>query len=347
MKGKKVSQQGDPNKNFLEQYKQVYALYNQATRLIKEDNLDSAELILQEIFNGNKTLQIPIEIYKTYILLLLTNEKQKQAQQFLASAPDEIKYAGEILQIQKKYNLTLIEKSAKENKFFSRKVVFSLIGLAAISFISYGIIQADLFKQSTKENENTDKVSMLQNQIKDLRNKNKTMEMKVNEAQRKLTEVKPVVSNKVEQESQQYDVNSKLYSLKPETVVKQSVNAYEKGFKYFQNKKYKQAVELFKTSYTLDSTNYSSDDTLYYLILAEQKMNNKANVNPYLTEFLNQTNSFFKSSPYYDDVLLMHAESLIREHKKEDAEKILIGIVDKYRKEWTANKAERLLKALK
>lgn len=43
----------------------------------------------------------------------------------------------------------------------------------------------------------------------------------------------------------------------------------------------------------------------------------------------------------------MKAEWLIKENRKEDAIKILNEIVKDYSKEWTANKATRLLNELK
>ena len=118
MNAKKDTRQRLIDNTLLEQYKQVYEMYKHATRLIKEDNLDSAEVILQEIFHDNDALQIPIEIYKTYILLLLTNKKEKQAKIFLSNAPDEIKYAGEMIQLKQKYNLDIEKESINSKKKF-------------------------------------------------------------------------------------------------------------------------------------------------------------------------------------------------------------------------------------
>jgi TolA-binding protein len=343
MKGKKSSQQGVVHKTFLEQYKQVYAMYNQATRLIKEDNLDSAELILQEIFKDHEEIQIPIEIYKTYILLLLTNKKEKLARQFLSNAPNEIKFAGEMLQIQQKYNLTLVEKTNKKKLIVSPKMIYSLIGGILICLVAIVFFKSNLF---TKPNKVSSKETSLQKQIKDLEDKNKMMEMKVTEAEKKLTEKATDEKLDIVDKEQSKQENNST-TLKPINVVNQAVTAYEKGLEEFQANHYQEAIEEFKISYTLDSTNYSSDDALYYLILAELKANEKTNVNPYITEFINQTNEFFKSSPFYDDVLIMQAESLLKDHKNDEAEKILNGIVNEYSKEWTANKARTLLKGLK
>lgn len=343
MKGKKVTQ-GTVNKSVLDQYKEIYSMYHHATRLIKEDNLDSAELILQEIFNDHKDLQVPIEMYKTYILLLLTNKKEKQARNFLSNAPDEIKYAGEILQIQQKYQLVVTEKAQHQRNYISKKMMFSLISILFLCMIGIGLKKIDILnrpKQASKD------VNVLKEQIKDLEAKNKTMEMQVNEANKKLTEASQ--TKKTEQKENQPDPEletSKTNSLTPETVVKEAVESYEKGFTYFQNKNYQQSIEQLKLSYTLDSTNYSSDDALYYLILSEQRMNKKTNVRPYISEFVNQKNEFFKKSPYYDDVILMQARWFITDGKNKEAEKLLTEIVSKYKKEWTANTAARLLKSL-
>lgn len=340
MKAKKVSQ-GTVNKSVLEQYKEIYSMYHHATRLIKEDNLDSAELILQEIFNDHKELQVPIEMYKTYILLLLTNKKEKQARQFLSNAPDEIKYAGEILQIQQKYQLVVPEKDQSQRNYMSKKMMYSLVGILILCMLGIGLTKFDMLngpEQASKD------VNVLKEQIKDLENKNKTMEMQVNEANKKLTEASQ--SKKTDQQENQPEQETKTNSLTPETVVKEAVESYEKGFKHFQNKNYKQSIEQLKLSYTLDSTNYSSDDALYYLILSEQRMNKKTNVRPYISEFVNQKNEFFKKSPYYDDVILMQAKWFITDGKNKEAEKLLNEIVSKYKKEWTANTATRLLKSL-
>ncbi|MEH6939324.1 hypothetical protein V7056_15980, partial [Bacillus sp. JJ664] len=235
-------------------------MYHHATRLIKEDNLDSAELILQEIFNDHKELQVPIEMYKTYILLLLTNKKEKQARLFLSNAPDEIKYAGEILQIQQKYQLVVTEKIQKQRSYMSKKMIYSLISILILCMIGIGLKKIDMFSRPEKASKD---VSVLEAQIKDLEDKNKTMELQVSEANKKLTEVS--ASKQTAEKENQTDLDtSKANSLTPDTVVKESVESYEKGFKHFQNKNYKQAVEQLKLSYRLDSTNYSSDDALYY-----------------------------------------------------------------------------------
>jgi len=338
---KKVSQ-GTVNKSVLDQYKEIYSMYHHATRLIKEDNLDSAELILQEIFNDHKDLQVPIEMYKTYILLLLTNKKEKQARQFLSNAPDEIKYAGEILQIQQKYQLVVPEKVQHQRNYMSKKMMYSLISILILCMLGIGLKKFDMLNRSEQASKD---VNVLKEQIKDLEDKNKTMEMQVNAANKKLTEVSQ--SKKADQQEKQTEPETdKSNSLTPDTVVKEAVESYEKGFKHFQNKNYKQAIEQLKLSYTLDSTNYSSDDALYYLILSEQRMNKKTNVRPYITEFVNQKNEFFKKSPYYDDVILMQAKWFITDGKNKEAEKLLNEIVSKYKKEWTANTAARLLKSL-
>lgn len=344
MKVNKVSQQGTVNKSVLEQYKDIYSMYHHATRLIKEDNLDSAELILQEIFKDHDNLQVPIEIYKTYILLLLTNKKEKQARLFLSNAPEEIKYAGEILQIQQKYNLVIVDKVQKHKKYISKKMIYGLLGILIMCIVGIGMINSDILKRPDQDSKN---VSVLKKQIQDLEVKNKTMENQVNEANKKLTEASEAKKNESENEKQPELEPPTTNSLKPETVVKESVESYEKGFKHFQNKNYQQSVEQFKLSYTLDATNYSSDDALYYLILSEQRMNKKANVRPYISEFVNQKNELFKNSPYYDDVILMQAKLLITDGKNKEAEKLLNEIVDNYKKEWTANTATRLLKSIK
>ncbi|WP_088071896.1 tetratricopeptide repeat protein [Gottfriedia luciferensis] len=340
--GKLKSQTGEINNSLLEQYKQVYEMYNQASRLIKEDNLDSAELILQEIFNEYKEIQIPIEIYKTYILLLLTNKKEKLAQQFLGNAPDEIKYAGEMLQIQQKYQLTLDEKPLKTKKLLSTKVIFSLIGGLVICFSVFGIVKSDLLT-----NKSNGKESQLQKQIKTLEDQNKTMKAQVNEAQKKLTEKESDATRKKEKMKADKEGNAATNILKPTNVVDQAVAAYNKGLELFKAKQYEEAIKEFKISYTLDSTNFSSDDALYYLIMSQLKINPKVNVDSYLTEFINQSNKSFKDSPYYDDVLILQAESFIKNHKIVEAKTILNDIVNHYGKEWTANKAKTLLKNLK
>lgn len=343
MKGKKVSQ-GTGNKSVLDQYKEIYTMYHHATRLIKEDNLDSAELILQEIFNDHKDLQVPIEMYKTYILLLLTNKKEKQARHFLSNAPDEIKYAGEILQIQQKYQLVITEKTQNHKNVMSKKMIYSLISILILCMIGIGFKKYNSLNRPEQASKD---VKVLEEQIKDLEDKNKTMEMQVNEANKKLTKVSE--SKKAKQQEKQPEPaveTTKANSFVPETVVKEAVESYEKGFKYFQNKNYPQSIEQLKLSYRLDSTNYSSDDALYYLILSEQRMNKKTNVRPYISEFVNQNNEFFKKSPYYDDVLLMQARWLITDGKNKEAEQLLTEVVRQYKKEWTANTAARLLKSL-
>ncbi len=317
-------------------------MYHHATRLIKEVNLDSAELILQEIFNDHKDLQVPIEMYKTYILLLLTNKKEKQARLFLSNAPDEIKYAGEILQIQQKYNLVVAEKVQNQKKYVSKKMMYSLISILILCMIGIGLKKSDILNRPEQASKD---VNVLKKQIKDLEDKNKTMEMQVNEANKKLTEASD--SKQTDQQEKQSEVEtSKTNSLTSDTVVKEAVESYEKGFKHFQNKNYQQSIELLKLSYTLDSTNYSSDDALYYLILSEQRLNKKTNVRPYISEFVNQKNEFFKKSPYYDDVILMQAKWFITDGKNKEAEKLLTEIVSNYKKEWTANTATRLLKSI-
>jgi hypothetical protein len=202
----------------------------------------------------------------------------------------------------------LFDKIVRKKRTFSKIMLLSFTGMIFVGSTIFGIVKYNL----NHSNKTESKVSLLEKQIKDLETKNKTMASKVEEI----------------------------------SVVKEAVAAYEKGFNDYQNKNYQNVIEKFKISYTLDSTNYSSDDTLYYLILAEQKVKDQANVNPYASEFASKKNEFFTKSPYYDDIILMKAEWLIKENRKEDAIKILNEIVKDFSKKWTANKAKRLLDGL-
>lgn len=341
MKIKKDTNHLENQKSFLDQYKQVYALYNQATRLIKEENLDSAELILKELFNDNSNLEIPIEIYKTYILLLLTNKKEKAAGLFLANAPDEIKYSGEMLQIQQKYNLSLIEKKKKEYHFLSKKMILIVSSLLLVVAIIYGALKLNLF---THANQAESKVSSLKKEIKLLENDRKSITQKLEEANQKLSK-KAAEDNAMKEKTTTQSNTQNNHAIKMD-FTNEAVQAFEKGYEFYKVKQFESASVQFKKSYSLNNRNYTSDDALYYLILIKQKAHKQNEYQQYVTEFINQQSEFFKESPYLDDVLVMKAEILIKQKNKNEASELLQTIIKKYPKEWSASKAKNLLEGL-
>jgi TolA-binding protein len=317
---------------YLEKYKEIYAIYQQATRLMKENNFDSAELMLREIFVDYEHLQIPIEIYKAYILLLLSNEKRKEAERFLASSPEDIQSSVEIIQLIQKYSLN-IESNKKRKLPFSLQKASKIIGVCVV--IGGVVFLGSYFLKdlSTKEN-STVKEQKLHKQVSDLTEKNNKINNELKKANDKI-KAGPVstqpVNKKEEPPSIQLDLSN------------DAIKAYKKGYELFKQKNYKEAKHQFALSYSLHQTNYLSDDTLYFLIKTEQIISHKM-PSSYIDEFLSQSNPYFTKSPYIDEIMLMKAEVLLSEKKNSDALDLLHKIQKNYPHAWTADRATYLEK---
>jgi len=317
---------------YLEKYKEIYAIYQQATRLMKENNFDSAELMLREIFVDYQHLQIPIEIYKAYILLLLSNEKRKEAERFITDSPEDIQSAVEIIQLMQKYSLE--KESNKKRKLpFTLLKVLKIVGICVV--IGGGVFLGSRFYKNlaTKENP-TAKEQKLNKQVSELKDKNSKINSELKNAREKIkagqVSMQPV-NKKEESPSIQLDLSN------------DAIKAYKKGYELFKQKDYKEAKHQFALSYSLRQTNYISDDTLYFLIKSEQNINHKM-PSSYVDEFLSQSNSNFTKSPYIDEIMLMKAEILLSEKKNSDALDLLHKIQKNYPHSWTADRSTYLEK---
>ncbi|MBP0725679.1 hypothetical protein J5Y03_10900 [Bacillus sp. RG28] len=319
---------------YLEQYKEIYGIYQQATRLMKENNFDSAELMLREIFVDYEHLQIPIEIYKAYILLLLSNEKRKEAERFLAASPEDIQSSGEILQLMQKYSLN-IESNKKRKLPFSLQKFSKVIGICVV-IGGVVFLGSYYFKDlSTKEN-STVKEQKLNKQVSELTEKNNTINNELKKVREKI-KTKPVSNQPVDKKGEPTSIQLDLSN--------DAIQAYKKGYELFKKKQYKEAKHQFALSYSLHQTNYLSDDSLYFLIKSEQITSHKM-PSSYVDEFLSQSNPYFTKSPYIDEIMLMKAEILLSEKKNSDALDLLHKIQKNYPHSWTADRASYLEKQI-
>jgi len=319
---------------YLEQYKEIYGIYQQATRLMKENNFDSAELMLREIFIDYEHLQIPIEIYKAYILLLLSNEKRKEAEHFLAASPEDTQSSGEILQLIQKYSLN-IKPSKKRKLPFSLQKFSKVIGICVV--IGGVVYLGSYFLKdlSTKENIAV-KERKLNKQVRELTEKNNKINNELKKAHEKI-KTEPVSKQPVNNAEQPTTIQLDLSN--------DAIRAYKKGYELFKHKNYKEAKHQFALSYSLHQTTYLSDDTLYFLIKSEQIISHKM-PSSYIDEFLSQSNPYFTKSPYIDEIMLMKAEILLSEKKNSDALDILHKIQKNYPHAWTADRATYLEKQI-
>lgn len=343
-------------------YEEVRSVYNLALSLLKEKRGEEAEGCLSPLLQRPSLIPLPQDVYRLYMILLIENGKKEQAFDFFSKAPVSIQKApsfksfiqavkGEVLT----EKIDAVRKGTKElaiqrKKKRRKKQLVLTAGVAAAVLIG-GVYVGTRDWNTVPVNQ---AISSTADQTEDV-NKEE-FEQKIAELESKLTNVeseKESLKQELELELakvSQYETTEALYekanldvgSLRKE----EARQAFNSGYSLYKAGDFAGAKEKFEVSYQLDSSEYYSDDSLYYFIQTQKQVGNLTGDSEWFQLFFNSESQHFVESPYRDDLLVLQADAFYREGKNEEALTILTKVQEQFPTEWTANYAKKLAKVI-
>jgi len=339
--------------SLLNEYHYIYERYNNALVLIKQGEFERALSEFSEITGYANQLVLPLTIYRGYFLLLARVEPFEKIVQMIDRAPQYVKLSADIQKLQRLlediHNRSVPQRIQRKSKQLKAILVANLLLIAGLASAIYlmnnysGPIDDEIKKAASLEKlqlagENNsivgkeEKVATLTSQLQALEKLRNDIQSQVEAAEKKIASQEAVLT---------------LSGIKQEELQLKAANrSYLDGYKLFQLGKYEQAIESFRISDSFKIQTYFADDNLYYWSQSYNKLGRVEEATRLYDRFLSETDLNYTKSPLLDDVLLAKAESLLARGATSEAKTLLQRIVSAYPGEWTANRAQQLLKPI-
>lgn len=347
--------------NSIPAYEKLYAQYNEALSCIHQKQFEEAFTQLKELINFPDAL--PLEIYEAFINTAYYLNETEEATNVLQNAPKHILTAPSIhrarlvqlnaVQLQNE-KLLVIEQTKKVQQLHQqvnsnkkvRNGLFAGVGVLAAALLATVIAFYPGDEPSTSVAE-VDEIPVEEQAeptqlAADGTNDNvKQLEAEVAALEQKLQEVNTTIETFNQKEALLLSTNVSMDSL----IHDAQNNQYQVGYQHYRNGRFEQAKEALLNSREFEQDVYYADDALYYLIQTKKRLGEEDLQADY-EQFITSELSYFKQSPYYDDVLLQYAEDALHTQKYEQAKQLLQRIKLEFPQEWTALKATTLLNEL-
>lgn len=342
----------DNVKQKLSLYEQLYGIYNRAVASVKDRQYHEAYNIFKKLLSYKMEVPLPADFYKGYLLSAVLIGEEEAALRESANFPEYIQHLAAISDIKKKLEQKLMtdvgEKSNRNSRI--KKIAYGaglaasiLIGAFSMKFIDETNTDIAVSKQPVALNEGStsesskykERVVELEETVNDLKGQQEQLQADLENQELKLGEQKKI-------QELLNTANVDVSSL----VDRAGLVAYEKGLQAFKNEQFQEAAAYFKQSQSVKLTDYFSDDALFYLIQSKKKLNETDDLFELYDTFLAETTSNFRTSPYYDDILLEKAEMLVVSGKITETMPLLEKIQQDYPNEWTALRSKKIAREI-
>lgn len=332
-------------------YEKLYSQYNQAINYIKKQQFQEAAVIFEMLFSLRTELPLPLECYKGVILTKIMDGNVEELDQVISSFPIYVQNSMVIRELKEEIQKVLdgqkieaastIEtvplpsgnRSLRRNMLYGLGLIASmLIGVTGMWLINDGKSTEQLTvsqEKSDSNNQATEKVTLLDAEItrlnKEKRNLEKELETKIEESTNK------------SQLLMEANINQNTL------VAQAGFNTYQKGLDEYNIGHYENASNQLERSHELQSNEYFSDDSLFFLIKSKQKLNERESALTLCDQFLKQDSQHYLASPLRDDVLLEKARLLIDSGDSTGAREVLELVVSEYQQNWTGREAKIMI----
>jgi TolA-binding protein len=346
-------------------YEKLYEQYNETIDLIQNGNVEGVFSRFEELLAKRDTYPLPLPFYEGYLYSLVVNGKEQEAREKLLELPLHVKNTEAIQKLKRTFAKVDLESSSAGSSKSSawqkmRMAVAIVLALVVGGASMYALdLKEDVQPAGTVEqddtshngddvvageedgqasnegeDQDTNEYADLLAQIEALQDENEQLSSGMEEATSELAK-----QQELEDLISLVDVN--LEDLKLDGAKK----AYLEGLQLYNNGSFAEALERLTASLEIYDNEYFSDDSLFYAILATEKLGQDAG--HLYDQFLTYENSHFVQSPYYDDVLLNKAAYLLEKGQAEEAKSILEEVEASYSDVWTGQKASVLLEKIR
>ncbi|THE12325.1 tetratricopeptide repeat protein [Bacillus timonensis] len=344
-------------------YEEVRTVYNQALSFVKEGKVKEAKGVLSPLLQRDSPFPLPQDVYRLYFIILFESGKMDQAFDFFSSSPIWIQKSPSIKRfITAVKDGLLTEKTVKEREKSSelalqrrkkrkqKRLILSASALAVVVaggiYISsqdwksvptnYEVSSSGEKQANTNSTEFEKKIAELESQLTNVESEKESLKKELELELAKVSEYETT-------EALYKKANVDLTSLRSE----EARQEFNSGYSFYKKGDYERAKEKFELSHQLDSTQYFSDDSLYYYIQTEQKLGSLSGDSELFQQFFTNTSEHYLESPYQDDLLVVQANAYYREGKMDQALDILSKVQEQFPNEWTASYAKKLSTAIK
>ncbi|MEH7235769.1 tetratricopeptide repeat protein [Bacillus sp. JJ1562] len=344
-------------------YEEVRTVYIQALSFVGEKKVQEAEGILSPLLQRESPFPLPQDVYRLYFITLFERGKVEQAFEFFSNAPLWIQKAPSIKRfITSVRDGLLAEKTIKEQgksneqalqrrkKRKQKSLILSASALAVV--VAGGIyvgsrdwksVPTNYEVSSTGDGQTSVISTEFEKKIAELESQLSSVESEKESLKKELELELAKVSEYETTEALYKKANLDLTSVRS----KEAKEEFNSGYSLYKKGDYARAKEKFELSLQLDSTEYFSDDSLYYYIQIEQKLDSLSGDSELFQRFFNTTSEHYIESPYRDDLLVVQANTYYREGKMEQALDILSKVEEQFPNEWTASYAKKLTSEIK
>ncbi|MEH7305541.1 tetratricopeptide repeat protein [Neobacillus drentensis] len=318
-------------------YDELYLKYNQALHFAQSGGVHRAKNIFHDLLSFQTQIPLPVDFYHAYLLTLIVSGEEESVSQALNQFPLYVKNSSVIRELEQmldKHQLTepVVTGKISFNKGWPKRL---FIGSSLVASLLIGGVGVLVFSQQ-KEIKETKPGIEQHGSI----HKTDTFEKEI-----------AVVSKEQSGGQQKQPKRNDTKSLGDFDRIDSSpiagLSNYRKGLAAFRNKDYKTAEVQMEKSLSLMPNEYFSDDALFFLIEAKQRLNEQENIFFFYDRFLSETSQHYVFSPYKDDLLLGKAKKLMEAGNTKAAMPLLKKISTDYKQEWTSVEAVLLMNQIK